>query len=448
MTKKIRKIYIILGITVLTLTILACGFVQVGVVTPMPEGSVQPINEEQEPGSELATLEEVDSQTEVEPTPKTDEEIPKSPTTVSVIAWMGHIARLPEGSQYDDLVILSPRGTGEFGLTGATPEIEAEIRSLRDAEGPSEYVHLWGTLSCDVEDYGGCQLLVDKLQYGANYAEEDIDGWLGTITASTFNMGTSYVFELSGEYPIWYSISASQDESLQDQIESLRDTGAIVKVSGKLMVGIPDVNGTRIEVSKLEVIEAGTKEQPELEETFDPIADWPIFINDRYGYQIKTPREATITLYGPMGFSQDELPEGMTPEQFMDQLLKNYTDRLCVHIEYSLGFIYISAPPNQEKLYVHCGIPAPGAGDHIAKIETVAIGEQLYQAKGMEWISGPPSPSGETLDLHSESFNIDLEDGTRITFGATPRNDATYEDYLMKTKEMLLQILATYEAMP
>jgi hypothetical protein len=78
----------------------------------------------------------------------------------------------------------------------------------------------------------------------------------------------------------------------------------------------------------------------------------------------------------------------------------------------------------------------------------VGIGDQLYQANGMEWISGGPSPSGETLDLHSETFWIVLDDGTRIAYGATPRTDATYEDYLMKTKEMLLQILATFEAMP
>jgi hypothetical protein len=56
--------------------------------------------------------------------------------------------------------------------------------------------------------------------------------------------------------------------------------------------------------------------------------------------------------------------------------------------------------------------------------------------------------TGETLDLHNEIFWIYLEDGTRIAYGATPRTDATYEDYLMKTKEILLRILTTYEAMP
>jgi len=435
MAKKNPKNYFIFGITILILATLACGSVQVGVLTPTPEGDTQPVNENQEPDSELAALEDVDSQTEDETAPE------------PVTAWLGHIASLPEGSQYDDFVILSPQGTGEFGLTGATPEIEAEIRTLRDADGPNEYVHLWGMLSCEIEDYNGCQLLVDKMQYGANYAEEDIEGWLGIITSGTMQGGLSHVFELSGKYPMWYSIHASHDESLQAQIENLRDTGAVVKVSGKLLVGFPDVNGTRIEVSKLDVIEAGTEEQPP-PETFDPTADWPVFVNDRYGYKFSYPRNATITLYGPEGFSPGDVPDDMTDDEYMDQLQKTLTDRLCVHLEYSLGFIYISAPPNQEELYVHCGIPAPGAGDHIAKIEMVSIGDQLYQANGMEWISGGPSPSGETLDLHSESFWIDLDDGTRITFGATPRGDANYEDYLAKTKNMLLQILATYEAMP
>ena len=447
MAKKIQKTYMIAGIMILILATPACGTFQVGLEAPAPVQDTEHISENQKPELELTALGEAESQTEDEPAPEPAEEIPESPITIAVIAWLGHIASLPEGSQYDDFVILSPPGTGEFGLTGATQEIEAEIRTLRDADGPSEYVHLWGMLSCDVEDYNGCQLLVNKLQYGASYAEEDIEDWLGIITSSTFNDGPSHVFELSSEYPMWFSIHASQDESLQAQIESLRDTGAVVKVSGKLLVGIPDVNGSRIEVSELEVIEAGTEEQPDLE-TFDPTADWPVFVNDRYGYQVKTPRESTITLIGPVSFMPDDVPDGMTDNQYMDQLQKTLTDRLCVHIEYSLGFIYISAPPNQEKLYVHCGTPAPGAGDHIAKIEMVGIGDQLYQANGMEWISGGPSPSGETLDLHSETFWIDLDDGTRIAYGATYRADATYEDYLMKTKEMLLQILATFEAMP
>ena len=445
MAKKTTKKYITLGIAALILTTLACGSVQLGVVTPTPEVGMVPVNDDQESESELAVHEEVQNQTEDEPAPEPTEVVPEISTEIVVTAWQGHIVSLPEGSQYDDLVILSPEGTGEFGLTGATPEIEAEIRNLRDAaEGPNKYVHLWGMLTCDVEDYNGCQLVVDKLQYGFNpdFVEEDIEGWAGIITSGTMQGGLSHVFELSGEYPMWYSIHASHDESLQAQIERLRDTGAIVQVSGKLLVGFPDVNGTRIEVTKLDVIEEGSQEQPTIE-PFDPTADWPVFISDRYN-----PQHANISSFGPATFSSDDVPLGMTDEKYLDQLLKEYTDQLCVQIEYSLGFIYISAPPNNDDdFYVHCGNPAFGAGETVAKNENIYIGEVLYQANGYEFIGNQPT-TGETLDLHNEIFWVYLEDGTRIAYGATPRTDATYEDYLAKGKNMLMQILATYETMP
>jgi hypothetical protein len=181
--------------------------------------------------------------------PETDDDPPVSTT---VVAWLGHIASLPEGSQFDDMVLLSPEGMGEFGLKGTTPEIEVEIHVLRDAQGPNEFAHFWGVLSCGIEDYNNCQLSVDRLQYGPNFSEEEISDWFGTIRKSTFNQGESYVFELLSEFPMWYSINASQDEALRAQIDHYYQTGEVVEVSGKLMVGVPDVNGTRIEISSIE----------------------------------------------------------------------------------------------------------------------------------------------------------------------------------------------------
>ena len=176
MAKKIQKTFIIAGIMIMILATTACGTFLVGIEAPAPVQDTELFSENQEPELELTAFGEAESQSEDEPAPEPAEKIPETPTAILVTAWLGHIASLPEGSQYDDFVILSPQGTGEFGLTGATPEIEAEIRTLRDADGPSEFVHLWGVLSCEVEDYNSCQLLVDKLQYGANIAEEDIEG--------------------------------------------------------------------------------------------------------------------------------------------------------------------------------------------------------------------------------------------------------------------------------
>ena len=76
MARKIQKIYISLWITVLILATLACGSVKLGVVTPMLEGNMQPINENQEPEPELVTPEVVQTPTEIVPTPEIAEKIP------------------------------------------------------------------------------------------------------------------------------------------------------------------------------------------------------------------------------------------------------------------------------------------------------------------------------------------------------------------------------------
>jgi len=126
----------------------------------------------------------------------------------------------------------------------------------------------------------------------------------------------------------------------------------------------------------------------------------------------------------------------------MDQLLKEYTNQLCVQIDYGLGYIMISAPPNQEEMYVICGRTGVGAEEIIEKVEGVTISGQVYQANGWEVRS-----AGETLDMHNEFFRVELEDGTVFEYGASTHNEATYEDYLMKTKPILQRILNSYKSL-
>lgn len=430
MAKKNLITVFLLAAAALAVSTLACSSLQVGVVTPTPDGAVQPVA-----ADDNASSAEEETQGEA-----AEEDVPAS---LAAVAWLGHIASAPEGSQYDDILILSPEGTGEYGLVGATPELEAEIRTLRDGEGPQKNVHLWGTFSCSGQDYNGCQLVADRLQYGPTMAEEEIINWTGTIRGFDFNMGPTYGFELVGQVPMSYGIYASQDPSLQAKIESLRDTGSLIQISGKLLVGFPDVNSTRIEVSSLQVLDAGTEEQP-TQETFDPTEGWLVFTSSRYGYQIKYPEGAEINLIGPMGFSTDALPDGMTPEEYLDALNKEYTNQLCVEIKYSLGFVYISAPPNNMgDPLVLCGVSGYGVGELKDQVRNVEVGGRVYVASGTEYIGS--SPAGETLDRHSDTFRIDLEDGTRIIYGATPRYDATYQDYLMKTRDTLEQIIGTFQ---
>ncbi len=436
MKKNINKGYIILAATVLILSTLACSALQVGIVTPTSSDGIQPISEEIEPTptSDLeGTIEETQGENE--------QDANKEPVILSAVAWQGHIARMPEGSQYDDVLILNPEGTGEFGLAGATPEIEAEIRTLRDGEGPQMYVHLWGTFTCGVDDVNNCQLLVDRLQYGAHITEEDISNWIGTIKGFNFNMGPVYGFVLESEVPMAYGIYASQDPSLQAEIESLRDTETLIQVSGKLLVGYPDVNSTRIEVSSLQVVEEGSAIQPTQESIIDPTADYQVYVNNRYGYQFKYPADrATLSFYGPTDFPPEDLPEGMTSQEYLESLLKEYTDQICIKLEYSLGFIYFSAEPNNsENFLVDCGNTETFDGNKTPLERIITIGLESYLARGYEYIG-----EGETLDQHNEMLWIDLDDGTRIAYGGTSRTDANYVDYTMKTQIILERIISTY----
>jgi len=175
------------------------------------------------------------------------------PTYSYATAWYGHITSLTEGEQFDNKVTLL-FGAGEFGISGYTPEIETKIQSQRDATGVNEFVHLWGVLYCNVDDYNTCRLSVERVEYGDQYTVgvSPIDNWVGTIKSTEFNGGTAYVFELAEGIPVWYGINASDDPILQGQIDALSDSGTLVSVWGDLLVGVQDVNGTRIEVRRLD----------------------------------------------------------------------------------------------------------------------------------------------------------------------------------------------------
>jgi len=91
----------------------------------------------------------------------------------------------PPGAQFDDALVLLPEGTGRVGIAGSTSELEAEIVALRDKSGPGSQAHFWGTLTCNVPDVGGCQLLVTRPRYGAsNTAPEPVEGWMGTLVSN------------------------------------------------------------------------------------------------------------------------------------------------------------------------------------------------------------------------------------------------------------------------
>ena len=175
-----------------------------------------------------------------------------------VTAWTGHVQSNPPTSQFDDYLVLMPVGTGEVGLVGVDSEIEDQIVELRDASGVMEYATFWGTLVCPAIDYGGCQIQVSEVHYGQYQTNpEAVDGWEGQVLCSHFTASPDAkcgnAFVLSGQFPVWFGLW-SPDPDINSQIDTLRDTGAVIKVWGQIIAGVPDVNGTQIQVDRLEVI--------------------------------------------------------------------------------------------------------------------------------------------------------------------------------------------------
>jgi hypothetical protein len=190
----------------------------------------------------------------------------------TAVAWYGRVVSLPAVSQFDDYLSLMPEGAGEIGIEGANETIEAQIVALRDREAP-KYANFWGTLRCDVIDYGGCQLLVTRIRSGIDITDpEPVEGWEGTIVELFYDgPGAPHpddAFILAGDYPVRYGIASYIAENglpvYKQELERWRDMGQIIRVWGQLISGFPDANACQIQVNRIEVPEP--PESPEIAE--------------------------------------------------------------------------------------------------------------------------------------------------------------------------------------
>lgn len=366
---------------------------------------------------------------------------------IPVIAWAGRFEKLAEGAGPNDYFIMIPEGIGAVGVEGADEELESMIDL--HAASSADYVHVWGTLSCGVEDFNNCRILVERIHAFPEIIEgEVVDGWQGVIyngPPGPRSGGDDY-FALVGDFPVQYGVWI-EDEALRMELEALRDTQTVVRIWGDLMVGSPDWNGTQIRVERFEIVDQPSGALPPAPTWDEPDRGWIIYENQRYGYRFQYPPTADIEEIAPNSFQADEnglpiggLPDGVTLDDYFEYLEKTLGNNLCVEVKYSLGYIYISAAENVDARYAICGRTGVGLAEIIPKEEQITIAGMTLTASGME-VKG----EGETLDMHNETMVVTLPDGTRIEYGAAPRFDATYEDYLMKTREILLQILETFE---
>jgi putative hemolysin len=192
-----------------------------------------------------------------------DEPVVDPADGVEVFALYGKVVGLDPGLQFDDYLQLAPDGSPGIGLEGITPEIEAQIVALRDKEPPGQYAHFWGTLLCPAIDFGECQLRVSRLRIdgpGEFFEPDVVEDWAGTIHTGITEPGSGGddYFLLAAPIPIQYGIvsviGVSGERDLEPELVALRDSGTPVRIWGTLMAGIPDWNGTQIEITRIELV--------------------------------------------------------------------------------------------------------------------------------------------------------------------------------------------------
>ena len=178
-------------------------------------------------------------------------------TTEEIADWWGVIKSTQPGAQYDDYFERQDLGqTIYFGIDSMDPAVKSRIEALRDS---GKVVHLYGTLLSNVPDYNGSQVQVDRIQVIDSPRSsvqpdttEEISDWWGVI--KSFPSGAQFddYFERQDlGQTIKYGID-SMDPVIQAKIKELRDSGKVVHLYGTLFSNFPDVNGSQIQVERIE----------------------------------------------------------------------------------------------------------------------------------------------------------------------------------------------------
>jgi putative hemolysin len=179
------------------------------------------------------------------------------PTNEQVVAWYGRVISSGTSVPAESKLLIAPEGTGEVYVTGENGEIESLILSIRDKEPPANYANFWGRLDCPNPEE--CLLTVTQIRLdgpGEFYEPDVVEAWEGTIitTQTEPGSGGDDAFVVSGLFEIGYGIW-SEDEAVNQLIAQYKDSGMTVRIWGTLTAGIPDWNGTQINVSQIEVVE-------------------------------------------------------------------------------------------------------------------------------------------------------------------------------------------------
>ena len=164
--------------------------------------------------------------------------------------------------------------------------------------------------------------------------------------------------------------------------------------------------------------------------------EWLTYHNEFYNYSFNYPAEAKVMGHGVTYFPTEELPDGVTFAEYLQQLKAAYPGDICVSLQYQLGFITILPARDAGGRYADpCGITGIGAYDVFDVEETLIIDNQSYTARGTL-----VRERDEAATWHSEFYFLTLDDGTTIQFGSLRGTEPQF----LGIKETLLQIVRSY----
>jgi hypothetical protein len=173
-----------------------------------------------------------------------------TPEPDPVERWQGRVASTSEGAQFDDYFILQGAYPVRFGITSAEPAIASQLEGLRDVDTS---IGIWGRLTCGVVDVNGSQIEVIAIEVigrPAVPASERAEDWSGTIVR--LPVGGQYDDYFEREDGERFGID-SIDPDMQKRIQALGIVGARVRVWGRVVINVPDVEGRQIQLERFEL---------------------------------------------------------------------------------------------------------------------------------------------------------------------------------------------------
>jgi hypothetical protein len=215
-------------------------------------------------------------------------ELAAPPGSQQAACWFGRVQEMPEDPSIDDCLVLPPEGAHALlvGLEGVDQKMEAAIAELR-ASGAAG--HFFGTVMWDPTDCGGYRLVVSDLRPdGTGEGAGDpvpVQAWTGTLRGNPTSAQFDDYFLLS-PYPLRLGVEAA-DPALGDQLAALRDSSAVLRLSGEVACPAVDYHGAQIRVHQVDVV----MEAPTRPQEYD---NWIAYQNATHHYTLWHPADWTL----------------------------------------------------------------------------------------------------------------------------------------------------------